>query len=408
VSPGPLDQLARRFTGWGPAGSTASWRRLDAIAALVTAAGTVEGRAIAGSGGWDGGLLGDVARRVAMTRMTELDDIHMQSCTTPGSVVVPTALTVGAELDVGLAAIDRAIEIGYEAMTRLGAAIDGSVCVYRGVWPTYFCAPFAAAAVVAALLELGPEATSNALGFALTRASGLVSGIAGQPLARWLSVGDGARAGCSAALAARDGFVAAVDLARVGAGAGLEIDESALLDDGGLAIDEVAVKPYPVAKQSLAATAAALVLRELVAVDQVSLIRVEVPSVYAAMIGNPPRAESRLSRVSSARWNVALALVRPGELHDVERRAGVDEHALARIAALVEVVPDSELLAHYPARWPARVVLDEQVELVLDAPGDPPQNGRAAIEAKWAARGLALEELEVRWPDALEDALGAS
>ena len=39
-----------------------------------------------------------VSRRVAITRMTELDDIHMASCTTPGAVVVPTALTVAAAL----------------------------------------------------------------------------------------------------------------------------------------------------------------------------------------------------------------------------------------------------------------------------------------------------------------------
>src|ERR1700761_7742747 len=35
-----------------------------------------------------------VAQRVSIVRNTEIDDIHMQSCTTVGSVVIPVALSV--------------------------------------------------------------------------------------------------------------------------------------------------------------------------------------------------------------------------------------------------------------------------------------------------------------------------
>lgn len=404
----PLEELARRYVAWGEPGDVVAWRRRDALGALVTAAATAEGRMIAASGGWDEGVLGEVARRVAMTRMTELDDIDMSTCTTPGSVVTPTAVTVAAASGASPAAVDRAIEIGYDAMLRLGAAIDGALAVYRGVWPTYFCAPFAAAAVVAAILELEREPTRHALGFALTRATGLSSGIAGAPLARWLSVGDAARAGCSAALAARDGFVADIDLERVGAGAGLTIDAAALLDERGPAIDAVSVKPFPVAKQSLALTEAALRLRRRAAGDEAAPIRVHVPPVYAQMVAQPPRAASRLSRVSSARWNVALALVRPGELHDVERTAAVTDPELSRVAERVEVVPDAELMGHFPNRWPARLVIADEEELVIDAPGDPPANDRAAVEAKWATRGMALDGIGAAWPEALDEALGVS
>ena len=47
-----------------------------------------------------------------------------------------------------------AIVAGYEAMIRLGAAIDGPSVLYRGIWPTYFAAPFGAAAVAARLFRL--------------------------------------------------------------------------------------------------------------------------------------------------------------------------------------------------------------------------------------------------------------
>ena len=42
-------------------------------------------------------------------------------------------------------------------MIRLGVAIDGPSVLYRGIWPTYFAAPFGVAAVAARLMRLGPE-----------------------------------------------------------------------------------------------------------------------------------------------------------------------------------------------------------------------------------------------------------
>ena len=64
-----------------------------------------------------------------------------------------------------------AILAGYEAMTRLGRAIDGPTMLYRGIWPTYFAAPFGIAAVAARLLELDAKQAANALALALTFAA---------------------------------------------------------------------------------------------------------------------------------------------------------------------------------------------------------------------------------------------
>jgi 2-methylcitrate dehydratase PrpD len=87
---------------------------------------------------------------VALARLSEIDDIHLASMTTPGAIVVPAALTIAASLpDVASDDIAAAIIAGYEAMIRLGAAIDGPSVLYRGIWPTYFAAPLGAAAVAA-------------------------------------------------------------------------------------------------------------------------------------------------------------------------------------------------------------------------------------------------------------------
>jgi len=371
-----LDDLARRFVEWEAASEATAARTLDAAGAYLAGSATEEGRAISDHvSAWDVGVPGDVTQLVATIRMTELDDIHMPSCTTPGAVVVGTAVAVGGDA----AAYARAVEVGYEAMTRLGRAIDGAHVVYRHTWPTYFAAPFAAAAVTASLLGLDAKRTSSALGLALTRATGLTSGIVGARLGRWLAVGDAARSGCAAAFAARNGFVADVDLERIG------IDAASLQADGPPAVDEVSIKPFPVAKQSLAAAEAALRLGDA------GPVRVGVPVDYAEMVGATASPDSRLSRLASARWNVALALVRPAALHDVERRA--DDAEIRDMADLVEVGPDATLSPLYPARFPALVEAGGRSETVIDAPGDPPSNDFEAVDRKWRERPEEVDEI---------------
>ena len=127
---------------------------IDTIGASVAGGGASEGRAVLAFDPRgtlsEGGRpvraepLDAVAPRVAATRSSEIDDIHMASCTTPGAIVIPTALTLAAARpNLTGAELGTAILAGYEAMTRLGAAIGGPTIVYRGGWPSYFCAPIA-------------------------------------------------------------------------------------------------------------------------------------------------------------------------------------------------------------------------------------------------------------------------
>jgi 2-methylcitrate dehydratase PrpD len=228
----------------------------------------------------------------------------------------------------------------------------------------------------------------NALGLALTRATGLVSGIAGTPLGRWLTVGDGARSGCAAALAARGGFVAEVELERVCAAAGAPFDRAQFAAEASPAIELVSVKPIPVAKQCLGAVEAAGRMQVDGAPNR---IRVKVPQAYAGMVAAPPSSASRLSRLSSAPWNVALALLAPGELHDLDR-SRVEDPELSALAARIEVLGDAELSDMYPLRWPAKVEVDGRTETVIDATGDPANgNGLEAVDEKWHGRPEQLQ-----------------
>src|SRR5262249_2953178 len=139
----------------------------------------------------------------------EIDDIHLASMTTPGAIVIPAALTLASAMPTANADdATAAILAGYEAMIRLGHAIDGPTALYRGIWPTCFAAPFAAAAVAARLRKLDADATANALALALTLAAPGVGHHNAATGARWFAAGNAARNGLNAAHAAEHGFTA--------------------------------------------------------------------------------------------------------------------------------------------------------------------------------------------------------
>src|SRR5262249_11794476 len=100
----------------------------------------------------------------ASARLTEADDIHLTSCTTPGSVVVPTALHLAS---VGAFETWRdfatAVLAGYETLIRVGYAIDGPRVLAKKIWPTLFAAGTGAAAVACRAWKLDVAQTAGAL-----------------------------------------------------------------------------------------------------------------------------------------------------------------------------------------------------------------------------------------------------
>lgn len=329
----------------------------------------------------------------AAARCTEIDDIHLESCTTPGAVVVPTALAVAQHPAADPEACLMAALVGYEVVTRFGRAVDGPTILYRGVWPTYLAAGLGAAAVAARLLGLSAAQTADALAAALMLATGTTArGRA--PAARWLAVGCAAQNGVLAALGARRGFHG--DLALLDGGwsraTGIALDPAPLAADLGVhyAIERVSLKPYCSAKQATAAIAGlvALLAETGLPPDGIERVTVAVPPAYAPMIDQPAPARERLATIVSAPYQLALAALYPDELRDVRRPTlHHDEPAFQAFMARVAVVPEPALAAYYPAAWPARVTVrasdrewTREVRATWGDPGQPPT--WAEVEAK--------------------------
>jgi 2-methylcitrate dehydratase PrpD len=360
---------------------------IDTVGAWIASASTVEGssllrfRAAMQAGGQsDTGL--DLSTRCALTRMSEIDDIHLPSMTTPGSIVIPAALTLAGTMPAVTADdVTAAIVAGYEAMTRLGRAIDGPTVLYRGIWPTYFAAPFGVAAVAARLFRLNDEEAANALALALTFSAPGVGHHNAATTSRWFAAGNAARNGLTAALAAQQGFSSDLKLVEGNFLSGIYgvAPDLASLTDGlgeGLALVEVSYKPWCAARQTMAATQA---LREIIksgiAPADISEIRASVLPPHLKMIDHGVVADDRASHLTSVQYCMAVAALAPDMAFDVQQSPPSLPPAICDFMEKITIEADETLLADYPRRWPARVHVvagsRRREWLTNHVPGDP-------------------------------------
>jgi 2-methylcitrate dehydratase PrpD len=323
-----------------------------------------------------------IGMQAAVVRHTEIDDIHTPSCTTPSSVTVPTAFALARAREISdPAQVASALWVGTELLVRLGVTIDGARVLYRGVWPTYFCAPFAAAAIAARIGSLSEDATAHALSLALMRTAGRSGRFHGRIPGRSVILGMAVADGVRAAQAAREGVGGDPDLLDgtwLHDAHGLDADPKALTADlgRGSIYAQLSLKPFCSAKQAVAATEALMtVIDGGVAPDTIDKVTVRVPPPYARMIATKPEAGARSSTIVSAAYQLGLAAFRRERLYDIERASAMQEPAVLAFAGKVEVVPDESLLVDFPAHFPAEIEVSTKGttvrKRVTAAYGDP-------------------------------------
>ena len=266
-------------------------------------------------------------------------------------------------------------------MVRLGLAIGGPSVLYRGIWPTYFAAPFGVAAVAARLHELDAVQAAHALALALSSASPGVGHHNAESSSRWLAIGHAARNGLAAVQAAQAGFTSDLNLLDGGFLDGIYgITPNLGSFTEGLgqrcALDDTSFKPWCAARQTMAATQALIELIESgVSPETITSIEIFVPPPYLKMIDHGVKPGDRVSHLTSVAYHLALAAFDLGALYDVQ-------HSPKRIAGDVQsfmqnvsVSADEALLGHYPKAWPARIIVRAaggmHERLVVEGWGDP-------------------------------------
>src|SRR5438309_9350356 len=263
-------------------------------------------------------------------------------------------------------------------MVRLGAALGGPSILYRGIWPTYFAAPFGVAAVASRLLGLDEKQAANALAIALGFASPAVGRPSGPSTSRWLAIANAARSGVTAALSARSGFTGDLRIFEgefFSAIYGLSPNQAALLDDRPV-LSDVSFKPWCAAKQTMAATQALKEIIEAgVSPSEMTQLAVSVPPPYLRMIDHGVVAGDRSSHLTSVSYQMALAAFAPDALFDVKQAPERVSGEIGAFMAKVTVKADDDLLRHYPKSWPARLEVTtptgKHERVVIHVPGDP-------------------------------------
>ena len=148
--------------------------------------------------------ISEAAAASAIARLSECDDIHLASCVTPGSVVIPVALAFAGKS--GGEDFNRAVAAGYAAGIDLGMGIGGARALASGVWPTLVAAPLMAAVTASCAQDHDAGQLAHAMALALGGASGRLGRPAGTPSGRWFALAEAVAKGIRASEAAGRGF----------------------------------------------------------------------------------------------------------------------------------------------------------------------------------------------------------
>ncbi len=293
---------------------------------------------------------------VTSCRLTECDDIHIGSCVTPSSVVIPVALTAGYVTGASRDAVIDAILAGYETMVTLGLAANGAEQVYRGVWPTFLTGGIAAAAIAAKAMVLSERQIRDAMAIAAASATGIAGRIEEEPAPRWLVLASAVQAGLLAAAAAASGMHG--DEAILGKVSPAWNPAVVTLPDktwpeAPLSVNRVGFKPYCTSRQGLSATEAFILAMREENIDPsaVETITVAVPRQYRAMIDRTNRPTTK-SESRGIHYQLAIGALHPDELCDIERATiRAEEAPIRHLLDCIEVVADDRLTGLYPRQW---------------------------------------------------------
>ncbi|WP_018698677.1 MmgE/PrpD family protein [Amorphus coralli] len=374
---------------------------LDTVACALGAHGTEPARiltAVAPPGS------GDTARQAfhfgGLAHILEMDDLHRDSVTHPGSVVIPAAWAIACARGLGGRAFLAAVLAGYEACCRVGMAVGKAH--YRVWHNTATCGPFGSAMASARLLGLDEDRTVWALGNAGTQSSGLWEFLSAGAMSKHLHTARAAESGVLAALLAEEGFTGPATILEGEKGffAGLcpDPDPAAVNADPDRpwALTETSIKPWPCCRHTHPAIDAALSLHADLGGAAIRDVRVATYRAALDVCDRPDPHEPYGAKFSLQHC-VAAALF-DGSVTQ-ESFDGPARHRLSDLRARVSLAIDPTLDRAYPAAWGATIEVTSEDGRVLTAtrheakgdPDNPLDAGEMAAKARLLLTGGGLE-----------------
>ncbi|MDR3279522.1 MAG: MmgE/PrpD family protein [Synergistaceae bacterium] len=301
-----------------------------------------------------------------MSHELEMDDVHANSKSHIGAVVVPAAWTLADALGLTGRKFIEAVIVGYEVMSRIGMGMDVSSNRKRGWHTTGIIGTFGAAAASARLLGIDAKRTVSALGMAGTQSSGLWAFLADGSTCKKLHTARASINGLVSAILAKAGMTGPPHILDAPDG-GLyravsdSFDTSAVTSGLGevYEITKMDKKPYPCCRTTHHAIDGALGLRKehCLAPEDISEILVETYDVGVLQCGAPIYPASPVEAKFSIPYTVAAAFVYGKVTLDEFRTGAIDSHTVREIAENTKVIGIPLFTEKYPARWGSRVTV---------------------------------------------------
>jgi 2-methylcitrate dehydratase PrpD len=284
----------------------------------------------------------------------ELDDIFRDGIYHPGAPTIAAAFSV--EKPDRLA---RAVIVGYEISTRIGAAMGKAHYKHWHNTGTIGC--FGAAAAAAEALHLDRKQFAHALATVATFAAGLQQAFRMDSMSKPLHAGRAAEAGVEAALMAREGVTGSLDVMVGFANAmGDNPDWASGLDSLGkdFHITRMTFKNHACCGHTFAAIDGALELKKRMQLAPEEIEEVEVATYRAGLeVAHYEEPRTPAEGRFSLRYVVASALA-----HGSVRLAAFEPERLAdratkKLMDRIRLSVDPALEAAFPAKRAARVAI---------------------------------------------------
>lgn len=292
----------------------------------------------------------------------EVDDIYKDAIYHPGAPTIAAALAAAESVGASGAEFLRAVTIGYEISTRIGAALGRAH--YRYWHNTGTVGTFGAAAAAAALHGLDERRFAHALATAATFAAGLQQAFRSDSMSKPLHAGRAAEGGLLAARMAAAGVTGSVDVIDGDDGLGRAMGDG---PDWGKAVaslgrdyhvTRMTFKNHACCGHTFAAIDGALALKDRLGIPVPKIERVAISTYRPALevAGNPDpqtAAEARFSipyvvATALLHGSVRLAAFSPDRLRDPAIRALMER---------IQLAVDPELDAAFPGQRAARVTI---------------------------------------------------
>ncbi|HUN69135.1 MAG TPA: MmgE/PrpD family protein [Burkholderiales bacterium] len=290
----------------------------------------------------------------------EVDDIFRDGIYHPGAPTIAAALALAQATGASGEQFLRAVIVGYEISTRIGAAMGRAH--YRYWHNTGTIGVFGACAACSELLGLDAKRFAHALATVTTFSAGLQQAFRMDSMSKPLHAGRAAEAGVTAALAAREGVTGSLDVIEGESGYGKAMSDGPDWDKAlatlgkDFHITRMTFKNHTCCGHTFAAIDGALALQARMKIAAAEIERIRVGSYRAAKEVSgyeSPRtaAEARFS----LKYVVATALTHGSVRLAAFEPARINDTATRDLMGRIEVAIDPELDAAFPRQRAARV-----------------------------------------------------